>query len=448
MPTQHTTINVKSKNSTIIDTSSNSCNSIISDTSNNSLEEGEMHNKINCVIDKKIQNNKHTPSPRIINKFYNMVDNVKNTEYIGNEYQSISDDEDDDIGKYVAEYSNSRHNSEVSSDIDENSITSSTQLKEIMQKLPPPRKIGFNDVKNVVRITFFSNEDYNSTAFDILSTYIKGQKILYMEAKSHCDTHLNMLMLPTIFLSAVASVLSLTIGIYDFGPVIVSSVNAFNGFLLALVNYSRLDAASEAHKITSHQYDKLQSLCEFTSGKLMMSRENGDKEDIIIKNTISEVEAKIKDIKETNSFIIPSTVRSRFMNVYYLNIFSVVKKIRDNESLLINTLRTKLNYVRNLEYLNKINPGKDIELNNRINKINYEITDINSEIIKLKTRFTVIDKMFKNEIRRSEKLKRRGWFISSCCFTFNDDDEYENIQHFNYNKNNIRETLFDMKTIQ
>lgn len=305
------------------------------------------------------------------------------------------------------------------------------ELNEIMKKIPPPRKIGFNEIRDVVRNTFFSNEDYNSTAFDIMSTYIKGQKILYMEAMSYCVSNLNLLMLPTILLSAIASVMSLTVGTYVWGPIIVASLNAFNGFLLAVVNYSKLDAASEAHKISSHQYDKLQSLCEFTSGKLMVTTNKGSetekqKEIITIKRTMDEVEAKIKDIKETNSFVIPSKIRSRFMNIYYLNIFSVVKKIRDQESLLINKLKTQVNKVRSLEYLNKIGlVDNKNKLTDNINDLNDEISDINNEIISIKTKFMIIDKMFKQEIKRAEMIKRRGCIISSCCYSSHDFDDID-----------------------
>lgn len=383
-----------------------------------------------------------------------ILSNKSQNSYTGNEYESddgndpsfnniiknpnvipeYSDDSDDTIDSRESINSLSRHYS----------IHKQIDLNDVMNKIPPPRKIGFNEVRDVVRSTFFSNEDYNSTAFDIIATYIKGQKILYMEAMSHCVNRLNLLMLPTILFSAIASVLSLTVDTYVWGPITVAAVNAFNGFLLSVVNYSKLDAASEAHKISSHQYDKLQSLCEFTSGKLMMTNNNNDddrKEELLtIKKTMDEVESKIKDIKETNSFVIPATIRSRFMNIYYLNIFSVVKKIRDQEALLINKLKTKLNRVRNLEYLNKIGMvDNEIELTDNINELNDEITFINSQIISIKTKFTIIDRMFKQEIKRAEVLKRRGWFISSCCYSIDDIDEIEFIQstqpnHFDLNK--------------
>lgn len=362
-----------------------------------------------------------------------ITSNKATNDYIGSEYES---DEDGKHTYVTTSEDNNKVNVSIEESIDE-SYGNGDEVHEIMNKIPPPRKIGFNEVKDAVRSTFFSDEDYNSTAFDIIATYIKGQKIIYMEAMTYCVTRLNVIMLPTILLSAIASVLSLTVDKYIWGPIMVASVNAFNGFLLAVVNYSKLDAASEAHKISSHQYDKLQSLCEFTSGKLMMANNtnsNKDEELTTIKKTMDEIEAKIKDIKETNSFVIPSTIRTRFMNIYHLNIFSVVKKIRDQEALLINKLKTKLNRVRNLEYLNKIGfVDNEQELTDNINDLNDEISNINSQIISIKTKFTIIDKMFKEEIRRAEVLKRRGWFISSCCYSIHDIDENEFISKNNYN---------------
>ena len=48
-----------------------------------------------------------------------------------------------------------------------------------------------------------------STALDILATYIKGQKILYTEAKTLCEQRLHTLMLPAILVTALCTVLSL-----------------------------------------------------------------------------------------------------------------------------------------------------------------------------------------------------------------------------------------------
>ena len=56
----------------------------------------------------------------------------------------------------------------------------------------------------------------------------------------------------------------------SWGPYARAGLNAFIAFLLAVVSDMKLDAQAEAHKISAHQYDKLQSVCEFSSGYCLM----------------------------------------------------------------------------------------------------------------------------------------------------------------------------------
>ena len=97
-----------------------------------------------------------------------------------------------------------------------------------------------------------------------LKVAVKGQKLIYMEASTLQSSRLNCLMLPSIILSACASVATGAVDNLDWGTVAMASLNAIISCLLAVVSYMKLDAQSEAHKISAHQYDKLQSSCEFT----------------------------------------------------------------------------------------------------------------------------------------------------------------------------------------
>ena len=75
----------------------------------------------------------------------------------------------------------------------------------------------------------------------------------------------------------------------NWGSYLLSGINAFIAFLLALVNYFKLDAASEAHKISAHQYDKLQSSVEFTSGSVLLFRDFNNS-DLEIQKTEADME--------------------------------------------------------------------------------------------------------------------------------------------------------------
>ena len=57
-----------------------------------------------------------------------------------------------------------------------------------------------------------------------------------------CQKQLNQLMFPSIFFSAAASVMAMAIENTDWGPVLLASMNAGISFLLAVVNYLKLDS--------------------------------------------------------------------------------------------------------------------------------------------------------------------------------------------------------------
>ena len=132
-------------------------------------------------------------------------------------------------------------------------------------------KLSYNTVKRRIHNTYEQDivQRY-SAALDVLASYLKCQKIIYMESRNITLLHLNYLMLPSIFVSSVVSVLQTSLTKYQYGDVILASFSAFVAFILAIINYLKLDAQSEAYKISAHQYDKLQSYLEFQSGQVLL----------------------------------------------------------------------------------------------------------------------------------------------------------------------------------
>jgi hypothetical protein len=191
------------------------------------------------------------------------------------------------------------------------------------------------NIQNIKDYSYHSDEigdiymgemNYYSITLDIIALYLKGQKLLYVEAKTVSEQYLNKLMLPVIFISAVCTVLSVAIKGYTVGPILVSSLTGLNSFLLAVINYLKLDAKAEAHKTTAYQFDKLQTTCEFYSGKAFLI---GDPE---IKKKVSDfvdsLEKRVIEIKDINQFIIPDIVRHTFALIYSYNVFAIMKKYK------------------------------------------------------------------------------------------------------------------------
>jgi hypothetical protein len=175
---------------------------------------------------------------------------------------------------------------------DENLITLTDNIR--LKDLSVFKKLDYKDVEYKIDKAYFDINHKYSSALDILASYLKGQKIIYMESKFFCETHLNCYMMPAILFSTLATMLSSYVSKYKWGAIFIAALNGIIAFLLAVVNYLKLDAASEAHKISSHQYDKLQSTVEFTSGSVLLFRYND------IQKMEYELEQLINKEKERN----------------------------------------------------------------------------------------------------------------------------------------------------
>ena len=261
-----------------------------------------------------------------------------------------------------------------------------------------------------------STKHISYTTLDILTIYINAQKILYTESKTFCEQKLYYLMIPTIIISAITGVFSFVFNNKEYSPLIIASISAFNSLLLALITYLKLDGKSEAHKMSAYQFEKIQGLCEFHCGKLLIHRNIVNSSDLHINDDISafiiDIELKVKEIRETNQFILPEFIRYNFPYLTTTNIFSLVKTLQYDEDIEIGKLRAAINYVnssRNIhsslclekEKKEKLLYSIDQNIKSSENTIVQLIIDLRSEIDilqkKIDNEFFYLDQNIKNQ---------------------------------------------------
>lgn len=291
-----------------------------------------------------------TPISPIISDINNVCDN--NTVSSNNTNTPINDIEKNLYFDFISEPSDSSESdNENINKYNEINYQNNYKFNNINYK-----KLTYNDVKNQIdRYYKFDFSDRYSSSLDILASYLKGQKIIYMEASNYTIMRLYLLMIPAIAITSFCSVAQGPLECNKHGTYLIAGLNGFLTFLLSLISFMKLDAAAQAYKITAHQYDKLQSSVEFQSGKLLLFNSNYRKK--IINNHTHNQE------KNKNIWYNSSKNNCKFMNNLY-------KADSDVDSIAASTDEEDNNLIDNNNLNNSNNSNNFNDDNNHNSKYN------------------------------------------------------------------------------
>lgn len=300
--------------------------------------------------------------------------------------------------------SGSELSSDIESDSDEIQNFEPTKTLPLLKNKKEKRfrKLSFKEVERSID-TFDSNNKI-SNELDIIITYLNGQKNLYIHSKNFTSCKLNLLMVPTLFLSTSVTIISPFVSIYGWSTITISILNATITLLISLVNYFKLESSLQMYSHMATQYDKLLTILEMANGRLLFIGDETE-QDTIIKDTLKDFKEKIFEIKDTDNSFIPEDIKNIFPIISHINVFSFIKRIESYKKTIIYKYCDTNNEMRYILFKTKNIECKDERTKQRLLYLINLKNKLRDEYIEYKSAYTYMDDAFIQEIKNAEEQK-------------------------------------------
>jgi len=157
-------------------------------------------------------------------------------------------------------------------------------LTKVLSKNNHFKKYSKKDIEKTVEKYYNIDDNKFTNELDVLTTYVRGQKNLYIQSKNINQWKLNLLMIPTILITFFITVFTPFLQCSPIQTAITSGCNAFVSCLMALINYLQLETSTESFFQLANSYDKLEISLDLTSSKLIFisDEEKNNKKEIIL----------------------------------------------------------------------------------------------------------------------------------------------------------------------
>lgn len=320
-----------------------------------------------------------------------------------------------DISVSDAEEQSVKHFEIIKSHSDIGSGYPSTNQLNKSSKKVQFKRLTYADVEQSLDKYYNLDNNKFSNEFDIMITYLKGQKNIYIQSKNITNIKLNILFIPSLFLTAGITIFAPVMNNYAWASIFISAANALLTLTISLINYLKLQSSTDMYFNLANQYDKLETSIEITSNKLFFLKKDIDQNELVLQK-IKYIESKLTEIKDTNPILVPEIIKIIFPVISHINIFSLIKKIETYKKKLIikfRDIKNEIGYIvfkwknKHINIFDEMpNPSHDFIREQKRLFFLLKIKDnIKNELIQYKNAYVYVDDIISKEIRKAESYK-------------------------------------------
>lgn len=278
------------------------------------------------------------------------------------------------------------------------------------------KKKGYEDIEKSL-VKYYEYDNKYSSKLDILISFMKVQKNVYMQSNYITHNKFFTLMIPAVILSTVIAIIAPLIHSNYWAGGFISSINITITSLLTIINYTKYEIYAEKYLQIANQYDKIDFSLEMTNSKLLFINDDSKKNELVLEK-LKEIENKINELKEFYNILIPQSISNLYPIICNINIFSLIKKLELHKRDLINKFKDVKNEISYILYKWKNDDSNNIESLKDKSRLLflYEIKEkIKVELSHTKNVYDVIELLFMKEMKNAETYKKHQfyyWFMN------------------------------------
>jgi hypothetical protein len=278
------------------------------------------------------------------------------------------------------------------------------------------KKQQYHDIE-VSMSNYYDRDEFDnkiSNKMDILITYMRGQKSVYMYSNYITFNKYYFLLIPTLILSSFISIMAPIIIKYYWSGGFICGINVIITTLISIMNYAKYELHADNYLHLANKYDKLEISLEMTNNKLIFV-DDDDKNSLIL-SKLTEIEIQVNEMKEIYNVLYPEDVVRMFPNICNINIFSIIRKMELNKQELIHKLVDIKNEIRYILHKWKKLGNTTENLEQKRDNVRllflYNIkSNLKTEYVKCKTAYYDIEQLFAEEIQNSKKKRKHFVFF-------------------------------------
>ena len=315
------------------------------------------------------------------------------------------------------------------------------------------RKLTYEEVEYSIQ-NHLHREKYG-TELDILITFMKGQKHIYLQSYHLTRFKVFLLIFPSLLITGCLTVLSPIISSYPWNGYLLSALNAILTLLIAALNFWNLQFNMLQYNSHAGHFDRLETSLIMIRNQTALLQNGQEKTNLVLQK-IKDTESRMLEMKETFTIMVPIEIQSQVPFISHFDIFAFIQKIDQHMKMLIlqykdvkneiryimykwktkhipdhatvdSGLKTENDSIREMYYRDMIVSSNKTESKNETETETQKETErqrldfllkqkekIKSEIFQNQKQYMSIENLFVREIQHSEYNQNYIWFL--CCY--------------------------------